>query len=168
MTITRRPNFDRVAEFLRSVQPNLPAIAVGEVLEPADVVRLMLEVQSKREKVDSHLVQAYQHRAETARTVNTLRERIRAVSAATRLDPDVRWLSAQERADAVASMTADLEAKLATAKSNLSDFDALESMLRHALDTLELAKQTLNAARDLSMGNGAYPRARGNHQPRRS
>lgn len=165
---TRGVDWEQFYRALERFRVELPSFNPGEPPDPASIVSLMFKVQNHRNGLDTIARKIEQRLASYRTKVQILTEQLRHERILWEADPAVASLrtkaARKEQADMLSSTTA---ARLAFCKGEVAQYESAKKVVTMQLDTLETAKQTLNAARAMLAGpmpGGFAPHSQRNGQ----
>lgn len=143
-------DFDALYAWLDAMMVTLPEGAAGEPISPREIARYLIIVQNRRVEVDRVLMTLERRVGLMDRRLEVAKERARLARTNYASDPILVRLPKSVREASVNRRTQDLLGAVSKIKSDRSLVEAAVRAVKSHIDTLETAKQTLNALRQLS------------------
>lgn len=138
-------DFDALYQWLERLSVVLPDIDPGCPINQTEIAQCMLRVQNCRTQAEQVATLLERRLGEIKRKVDILTEARRLEKAEALANVNIRSLAKVDRDAAIDASVGHTSAKLATAKGEKSQVEAALKAVRAHMDTLEMAKQTLNA-----------------------
>jgi len=147
-------DWDRFYQWLESRSVELPAYEPGDPVSLSEVASVMVKVQNSRSDLDAAARKLDQKIGLEKRNIHVWQERRRMVRLDAKRSDEVRRLSRREDRDAAVETASQGEdARIAVAKARVEELEAARKSIQAMVATLETAKQTLNALKQVGLAD---------------